>query len=363
MNSLDKHFSQKLQELQNAELLRHIRNYDDSLVDFASNDYLGLLGDQRIKNASIDAINKYGVGAGASRLITGNSALYDDLEDVISNYYGKEGGCVFSSGYAANLGAISALVGRGDLIIADKLSHACIIDGAQLSGAKFMRFRHNDYEHLEKLLLDHRSDYNKCLVITESIFSMDGDRADIKLLNEIAHKYNAWSYVDYAHDIETEKYVNTEAQPDIVMGTFSKGFASLGGYVCASDIVINYLKSKSKTLIYSTALPPSVLASSIESVKIVKTEKYRSQKALNNAGYFCNKMGLDAPESQIVPVILGDENKVISIRSEVENNGIIISAIRPPTVPKDTSRLRVSFSYNHNESQIDDLIKILKNIL
>lgn len=358
MSDLDKHFSTKIVELKSKKLLRSIRNYSDKLLDFSSNDYLGLKKDEEIKSLAKQAIDKYGVGAGASRLLTGNSPLYDELESSIANYHAKQSACVFSSGYAANIGSIPALVGKGDLIIADKLSHSCIIEGAKLSDAKLIRYSHNDYSHLEKLLSQNRGKYTNCLLVTEAVFSMDGDRADIAKLNVLAKKYKAWTFVDYAHEITP-----SEVKPDVVMGTFSKAFASLGGYVCANGAVIDYIKTKAKSLIYSTALPSSVLATSIASVKRLSNNSNLAKQSIENANYFSELMGITKSNSQIVPIIIGSEKAVLDTHKELESEGFIVSAIRPPTVPKGTSRLRFSFSASHTKEQIEKLAKAVKTVL
>lgn len=359
MSQLDKYFSAKLDELRDASRLRTIRNFERSLIDFSSNDYLGLRFDVRLTNASKQAIDEYGTGSGASRLLTGNSPLYDALEVEIASCYGKESACVFSSGYTANIGAIGALVEKGDLIIVDKLSHSCILEGSMLSGAKLLRFKHNNLRHLEKLLTDNRENYRNCMIISESTFSMDGDRANIKKINTLAKQYDCFTYVDFAHEIKKIK-----ESPDVLMGTFSKAFGSLGGYVCGSKKVVDYIKTKAKSLIYSTALPASVLASSLEAVRIFnnKDGKKLACKALDNARYFCDRMALPEAKSQIVPIIIGDDKKVLELQKQIEGKGFIVSAIRPPTVPEGTARLRFSFSASHDKSHLDKLVDILKGL-
>ena len=358
MNELDKHFSDKIEELNSKNLLRTIRNYDESLLNFSSNDYLGLINNIEIKQASSQALQLFGAGAGASRLLTGNSDLYNNLEAAIAKIYSKESACVFSSGYTANIGAISSIVGSRDLIIADKLSHSCIIEGAKLSGAKLIRYNHNDYSHLKKILEKERGDYKNCLIISEAVFSMDGDRVDVTKLNQVAKANEAWTYIDYAHDI-----IPDDDKPDIVMGTFSKAFASLGGYVCASEPIIDYIKSKAKSLIYSTALPPSVLAASSKAVEIYNADKGLAFSAIENAKHFAVLLNITQPESQIVPIIFGDEDSVLKAQKKLEEQGFVVSAIRSPTVPAGTSRLRFSFSASHTQEQIESLAKAVIKLL
>ncbi len=357
MTQLDKYFSEKLAKLESDNLLRTIRSYGSNLVDFSSNDYLGLKNNEDIKTAAIEATKKYGTGAGSSRLVSGNSKLYDELEDSISDYYSKTSACVFSSGYSANQSSIPALVGKGDLIIADKLSHSCIIEGAQLSNAKFLRFKHNDYSNLKKILTEERWKYRSCIIISEAVFSMDGDKADISKITKLSKEYRAWSYIDYAHEI-----LPHEIYADIVMGTFSKAFASLGGYVCASDEVIKYIKTSAKGLIYSTALPPSILSASNKAVLYSQKHPELANEAIKNAEYFCDILELPSPASQIVPVILGEEKRTLEAQQNLLKQGFLVSAIRPPTVPKNTSRLRFSFSASHSKEQIAKLTESVKNL-
>jgi len=329
------------------------------LISFCSNDYFALSQNSAVKKAAIDAIKKFGVGAGASRYVTGNNSLYTKLEKEIASYKKCDDAIIFSSGYATAIGVVPALAGEGDLIVADRLIHSSLIDGAKLSGAKLMRFLHNDFLHAKKILEENRGKFKKCLIITETVFSMDGDVGCVSQLLELAKKFDAILISDDAHGLGQKQI--THAQ-HLQLGTFSKSFGSLGGYVAGEKNLIDYLRNFAKSQIYSTALPPSILAASLASLKIIK-QKNPAKIALENAKYFCELMNLPKPQSAIVPIILGDEKTVLKIAREVEKNGILISAIRPPTVEPGKSRLRITFSFAHKKDQIKNLAKILtKNL-
>ncbi|MFZ4125683.1 MAG: aminotransferase class I/II-fold pyridoxal phosphate-dependent enzyme [Rickettsiales bacterium] len=317
-------------------------------ISFSCNDYLGLSQHPKVIEAAIEATKAYGVGAGASRLITGNHPLYAQLEKTIAHKKKTEAALVLGSGYLTNLGVIPALVGKGDLIIADKLVHACIIDGAQLSGATLKRFKHNDMEDLARLLAS-RSDYENCLIVTDHVFSMDGDIAPLKAMRALADKHDAWLMADDAHGLGI---ITPEAEPHIWMGTLSKAAGSYGGYIAASQKVIDYLITSARSFIFSTGLPPATLAAANEALKLMTPEL--ATKALANAKRF-------NPNAQttIVPVILGDEIAALEKSKQLEAAGLLVQAIRPPTVPAGTARLRVAFSALHSEAMVDDLLKAL----
>jgi 8-amino-7-oxononanoate synthase len=326
-------------------------------ISFASNDYFGLSQNAEVKKAAISAIKKFGVGAGASRFVTGNNSLYQKLEKEISVYKNCDDALIFSSGYSSAIGVIPAMVVEGDLIIADRLIHSSLIDGAKLSGAKLMRFLHNDVAHAKKILSENRSKFKQCLIITETIFSMDGDVGEIEELLKLATEFNAILISDDAHGLGDKKQ-NFSSENHLQIGTFSKAFGSLGGYACGDKITIDYLRNFAKSQIYSTALPPSILAACLASLKIIK-KKNLGKRALENAQYFCDLMKLPKSKSAIIPIILGEEKTVLKIAREVEKNGMLISAIRPPTVEKGKARLRITFSSSHSKKQIEKLAEIL----
>jgi 8-amino-7-oxononanoate synthase len=379
--NLDNLLNKKLEDLASQNLLRKLRDSErlkvahiirdgKKYISFSCNDYLGLANDERLKKAAIKATEKYGVGAGASRLITGNNPLYTELENIIAKQHNVESAAVFGSGYMANLGAISALMEENDLIIADKLSHSCIIEGAKLSGAEMKRFLHNDLTSLENLLSKNRDNYKNCLVVTEAVFSMDGDAPNLQEMANMCKKYDAWLMIDYAHDLS--HFTSNFQLPTsnlIIMGTLSKAIGAYGGYIAGSQTLIDYLKTSCKTLMFTTALPPSVLATCIESYTIVYSEKWRVEKALDNAKYFidldCHFHGNDTEfvGSQIVPIIIGEAEKALEVSTKLYESGFLVHAIRPPTVPTNTSRLRFSFSALHERKDIEKVTEILGKLI
>lgn len=334
-----------------------VKRGSKKFISFCCNDYLGLSQDKSVKKAAIDAIKKFGVGARASRYVTGNNSLYTKLEKQLAKFKKTEDAIVFSSGYATAIGVIPALVGEGDLIVADRLIHSSLIDGSKLSGAKLMRFLHNDVAHAKKILEENRSKSKKCLILTETVFSMDGDLGKISELSKLADEFDCILLSDDAHGLGLHK--NFPAKNHLQMGTFSKAFGSLGGYVAGEKNLIDYLRNFSKSQIYSTALPPSILAASLASLKII-VQKNPGKKALENAKYFCELMDLPNPESAIVVMIIGDNKKVLDIAAKVAQKGFLISAIRPPTVEPGKSRLRITFCAAHKKSHIEKLANELK---
>lgn len=330
------------------------------LISFCCNDYLALSHHPKVKAAAIAAIKEFGVGARASRYITGNNSLYGKLEKQIARWKKTDDAIVFSSGYASAIGTIPALVDQHDLIIADRLIHSSLIDGAKLSGARLMRFRHNDVEHCHKILNESRHKFRKCLIVTETVFSMDGDVGKVSKLLELAHQFDCFLLSDDAHGTATRKVESDVAH--LQMGTLSKAVGALGGYVAGNKILIDYLRNFAKSAIYSTALPPAILAASSAALEIISKENL-GQKSLENAEYFCRLMELPKPESSIVIIVLGDSKKVLEVAKEVSEKGFLISAIRPPTVEPKGARLRLTFSAAHQKQQINGLVKALKEVL
>ena len=336
-----------------------VRRNNQNLISFACNDYLGLSHNSALKKSAISAIKKYGVGARASRYITGNNILYGKLEKALAKFYKNDDALVFSSGYSCAVGVVKALVGEGDLIIADKLIHACLIDGAQLSQAKFIRFDHNNIEHCLQILQKNRHQYKKCLIVTETIFSMDGDVGKITELLNLAKQFDAILLSDDAHGLGQNILPHSR---HLQMGTLSKAFGSLGGFVVGDKILIEYLRQFSRSAIYSTALPPAILASSIQALKII-SKKNLAQKSVENAQFFCQLMNFSKPESSIVIIKIGESKKTVEIAKKVAENGFLIGAIRPPTVPQNQARLRLTFSASHRKNDIKKLAKILREII
>jgi len=345
------------------------------LLDFSSNDYLGLSGDKRLKEACISGVKRFGTGSSASRLLSGDLKIFGELEERVAEFKGKESALVFNTGYQANVGIISAFCGRGDAVFCDRLSHASIIDGARQSGAKFFRFGHNDLEHLEGLLEKEGGRFSNRLVVTESVFSMDGDKGVLRGLVELRARYGFVLLVDEAHatgvfGMRGSGVVEEEGvseQVDLVMGTFSKALGSFGAYVACSKSVKDYLVNVCRSFIYSTALPPGVIAANIEALNIVRDEPFRREELLENAEYFRGRLaeaGLEVRgESQIVPVITGDNRETVRVSEEMINRGYWIGGIRPPTVPEGEGRLRFSLSYEHKREVLDKVVEEMVEIV
>jgi 8-amino-7-oxononanoate synthase len=329
-----------------------------TLISFSDNDYLGLAHHPETLTAARAALEKYGTGAGASRLVTGNYPLYAELETLLAHYKGTQAACVFGSGYLANIGAIPALVGAGDLILADKFIHACMYDAARLSGATIMRFAHNKLEHCRMLLEANRAEHHHCLILTETVFSMDGDRAPLGELQALAGEFDAWLMTDDAHGLGVLPEASVAA--DIQMGTLSKAAGSYGGYVCGSQTLIDYLKTASRSLIYSTGLPPAAVGASIAALGIISRDKALTEKPLAHARYFTSLLGLPEAQSAIAPVILKENDKALAASALLEARGFLVAAIRPPTVPEHTARLRFAFSALHSKKQIEQVVAIIK---
>lgn len=368
MPALDATLQQKIARLEAEQRLRRLHETaveegawvmrgGRRLLNFSSNDYLGISQHPQVKAAAQGAVGRYGAGAGASRLVTGNHPLYAELETALARHKSTEAALVFGSGYLANVGAITALMGRSDLILADKLAHACILDGARLSGAKLLRFAHNDAADCARLLAAHRASHGQCLVITETVFSMDGDTAPLADLRTICDQYDAWLMTDDAHGLGQLLPVPVEVQ----MGTLSKAFGAYGGYVCGSSTLIRYLASSARSFIFTTGLPPATIAAAIAALKVMHNEPERLRIPLQRARQFTDALGLPPAQSQIVPLVIGSEEQALKASQRLEEAGFLVSAIRPPTVPEGTSRLRFSFSSLHEDCDISNLIKVIKN--
>lgn len=370
MSSLELFAKQQLEKSTLLNQVRRIRtcayvdeNYvmreNKKLISFSCNDYLGLSMHPLVKQAARNAVEKYGASGRASRLVTGNNPLYLELETLLAKIKDTEAALVFGSGYLANIGIIPALVGKGDLILADKLVHASLIDGCKLSGAKLLRFTHNSLASCERILKMRRKEYKNCLLVTEHIFSMDGDIAPIDALCGLAEKYDTWLITDDAHGLGIINNTYSK-KPHIQMGTLSKAAGSYGGYVCAQKTVIDYLIGAARSLVYSTSLPPATLAASIAALKIIINDENLCAKPLENAILFTKLLGIADATSPIVPLVIGDETKAILAAQILENRGFLVTAIRPPTVPRGTSRLRFAFSGLHKASDIEKLVKVIK---
>jgi 8-amino-7-oxononanoate synthase len=356
MTSLDDFARAKLEALRSGALLRTLPGANRAALNFCSNDYLGLAHDPRLKAAAAAAL-EHGAGAGASRLVTGNHALYEELETKIAALKGEQTALVFGSGYLANIGTIPALVGPGDLILADELSHACMMSGAKLSGATLQVFRHNDIHDLRRLLDEHRAAAGNCLVLTEGVFSMDGDLAPLPDIIAVARDHNAWVMTDDAHGLGVigdgrGSAAHWNARPDVQMGTLSKAVGSYGGYVAASRPVIDLLVNRARSLVYATGLPPAVVAASIAGLDIIASDPALCARPLALAQTFTARANLPAAQSAIVPVVLGEPEAALEASAALERQGLLVTAIRPPTVPANTARLRITFSAAHREEEV-----------
>jgi 8-amino-7-oxononanoate synthase len=338
-------------------------------LNFSSNDYLALANDPVLKQAGVDAMEKYGVGAGSSRLVSGNLQPYEDLERRLAAFKAKEAAVVFSSGYAANVGTITALVGERDAVILDKLDHASIIDGARQSGATIRVYPHKNLKRLEAILQQSGS-FRRTLIVTETVFSMDGDLAPLAEIVELKEKHGAWLMIDEAH--ATGLYAKNrrglaeaagvEDKIEVTLGTLSKAVGCLGGFVVGSQVLIDFLRNRARSLIYSTALPPAVCAAAAAAVDFIMSEDghQRRDQLWRNVSQMKN--GLSAlgiqneSRSPITPIIIGDEAATMEISRRLYERGIFVPAIRFPTVPKGKARLRVTVTAAHEQPDIEQFL-------
>ncbi len=343
-------------------------------LSFCSNNYLGFANNSFVISAVKEAVDKYGWGAGASRLVSGNMTLHETLENKISRFKEKESAIVFPTGYMANIGAISSLVTRGDLVICDKLNHASIIDGCRLSGADFRVYAHCDIKKLENILKK-SSKYSKKLIVTDSVFSMDGDLAPLPDIVSIASRYQAIVMVDEAHGTGVfgkegrgvVEHFGLNKEIHVVMGTFSKAIGSLGGYVCGDEDLINFLRNKARSFMYTTALPPAVCAASITGIKLIQENPSIRESLWKNIRYVKDKLGrlnlnIIKSESPIIPILIGDADKAVGVSKALYEKGILIPAIRPPTVPANSSRLRMTVMSTHTREDLDRLLAALDGV-
>lgn len=337
------------------------------LMSFSCNDYLNLSQHPAIKQAAIAAVEKYGAGSGASRLVTGNHPLYAELEARLAAIKQTEAAVVFGSGYLANAGIIPVLVGPKDLVLADELSHACLFAGAQLSRGKVMMFRHNDLDHLRMLMAEHRDFYEHVLIVTDGVFSMDGDLAPLAELNEIANEFDAWLMSDDAHGLGvvgggrgSSFNANSHVPIPLQMGTLSKAVGAYGGYLCASAPVIDLIRNRARTLIYSTGLPPSSIAASIAALDLIEREPGYAALPVEKAKAFTRRANLPDAQSSIVPVIIGEEEATLAASRLLADEGYLAAAIRPPTVAAGTARLRLTFTAQHPDDAIERLADIVR---
>ncbi len=343
------------------------------VINFAGNDYLAMARDPAVVAAATQALERYGAGAGASRLVCGTLPCHTALERQLAALKGYPEALLFASGYAANVGVIPALVGRGDLILLDRLAHASLVDGALLSRATVRRFKHNNVGHMDEILRMLGGRFRRRLVVTESVFSMDGDVAPLEELVAAAERHEAMTLVDEAHatglfgpaGAGRVRELGLEGHVTISMGTLSKALGSSGGFVACGEPVKRWLVQRARSLVYSTALPPAAAGAACGALEImaqrpgagaeVLERAARLRVELRNAGF-----NTGASASQIVPVMVGDNEKAVQLAARLRNRGIIVAAIRPPTVPEGTARLRISVTFAHSPSNLSRLVQELR---
>lgn len=378
MSTLDQFASEKLADLESRHLRRRlvatartdgvwVERSGRRLLSFSCNDYLGLSHHPSVKAAAIAAIERYGVGSGASRLITGNHPLFAELEGRLARLKETESACVFGSGYLANAGIIPALIGPDDLVLVDALSHACVWAGAKLTGGAVMPFRHNDVAHAEELIAARRAKYARALIATDGVFSMDGDLAPLHALAALAQTYDAWLLSDDAHGIGvvgggrgSSFAQGRKADVPLQMGTLSKAIGGYGGYLCASEPVIELIRNRARSFVFSTGLPPAMVAAAIAALELIERDPDYASLPVKKARDFTRHLGLKEAESPIVPIVIGDEAAALDASRLLEGEGFLVVAIRPPTVPAGTARLRIAFNAAHPDAEIARLAEIVR---
>lgn len=378
-------FRQDLEQLSQQDLYRSRRVIDGpqsvvlnvngkSVINFSSNDYLGLANHPEVVAAFKNAVDQYGVGSGSAHLICGHSRAHHALEEELAEFTGREKALLFSTGYMANVGVISALVGRGDYVLEDRLNHASLLDGGLLSRAQFSRFKHADYADLQAHMLNSAG---RKLVVSDGVFSMDGDLADLPLLVELVDQYQAGLLIDDAHGFGVlgkngggivEHFGLTQNQVPILMGTLGKAFGTFGAFVAGSDELIEWLIQKARSYVFTTALPPAVAEATRTSLRLLQTESWRREHLQALIARFrlgALQQGLQLMDSftPIQPILVGDSQQVMTISSALLERGFLLSPIRPPTVPKGTARLRVTFSAEHQYHQVDALLDALSKVI
>jgi 8-amino-7-oxononanoate synthase len=373
---------QKIMEMGVYPYFRTIESEQDTVVKidgkdvimFGSNSYLGLTNHPKLKEASIAAINKYGSGCAGSRFLNATLDLHLELEEKLANFVGKEGALVFSTGFQVNLGVISSIPGRHDYIIIDDLDHACIIDGARLAFAKVMKYKHNDMESLEKVLKRCELDKIK-LIAVDGVFSMEGDLAKLPEICALAEKYQANIFVDDAHGLGvvgshgrgTADHFGLTDKVDLIMGTFSKSLASIGGFIAANNETINYLKHNARSLMFSASIAPGNAASVIAALDIMLEEPERIQKLWDNTHYalkLLKEAGFDTghTETPIIPIYIRDDYKTFALTKELLKEGIFVNPVVSPAVPSTSSLIRYSLMATHSFEQIEESVEKITKI-
>ena len=386
MKSMDAMLQAQLDQRQQQFLYRHrthvasgcnsvLQVEGKALVNFCSNDYLGLASHPEIAAALKAGVDQYGTGSGASHLISGHSSAHQQLEEQLAEFTGRPRALLFSTGYMANMGVINALVGRHDLVLEDQLNHASLLDGGHLSRADYKRYKHNNLQQLDYLLGN--STASRKLIVTDGVFSMDGDLAPLPQLSELAAQHNGWLMVDDAHGMGVlgatgaglvEQQGLSVEQVPVLMGTLGKSFGTFGAFIAGSEALIETLIQFARTYIYTTALPPAIAAASSASLAIVRREHWRREHLQSLIRRFrsgAQQLGLQLMDSQtpIQPVLINNDQLVMQINQQLRSRGFMVGAIRPPTVPAGSGRLRITLSANHSHQQIDQLLDNLQACL
>jgi glycine C-acetyltransferase/8-amino-7-oxononanoate synthase len=378
-----KFLTEELKELEQSGLYRRLRTITSNqeshvtiggkdYISFSSNNYLGLASHPKVKESAINAIKFYGCGAGASRLIVGTMELHTKLEERIAQFENKPAAILFCTGYVANVGVITSIVRPGDAVIIDHLNHASIVDAARLSGAKLLVYPHKDMKKLENILKRYK-EYARRLIVTDTVFSMDGDFAPLSEIVRLAKKYDAMTMVDEAHATgvigETGRgvceYYGVSKDIDIIMGTLSKAVGSLGGFVVGSGELISYLHNKARSFIYTTALPPAVCAASMAAFDIIEGEpelrhKFWERVAIVRDGLLGLGYNLVSTDSHIMPILIGSEKTAMEMSRYLYENGVLVPGIRYPTVEKGNARLRITVMVTHTRKDITKLLSVLE---
>lgn len=343
------------------------------VINLCSNNYLGFANHPRLIEASKKALDQYGVGAGAVRTIVGNMRIHEELEEKIASFKKEEAALVYQSGFLCNLGVIQAITTEKDLIVSDELNHASIIDGVKLSKADRAVYKHSNMADLERILIEKRSSYEQVLIITDGVFSMDGDLANLPDIVKLAKKYGALTYVDDAHGSGvlgengrgTVDYYHLHGQVDFIIGTLSKAIGVVGGYVCGSKAMKSFLLHRSRPHLFSTSMQPSAAAAIIEAFNLLESTTEYTEKLWDNARYLKARlvqMGFDIGHSQtpITPIIIGDEVKTMAFSKQLLDNGVYVSGIIFPTVQKGKGRIRVMVSALHTKDILDQALDIIE---
>lgn len=360
-----------LQGANDAEIMLN----DKGVINLSSNNYLGFANHPRLKKAAIDAVERYGAGAGAVRTIVGNMSIHEELEKLLAEFKREEAAFIYQSGFNCNAGTIQAVTEAGDLIISDELNHASIIDGSRLSRADRKIFIHSDMNHLEEVLRENRDKHKNVLIITDGVFSMDGDIAKLPEIVTLAEKYEAMTYVDDAHGSGvlgengrgTVDHFKLHGRVDFSIGTLSKAIGVVGGYVAGSKTMYEWLNHRARPVLFSTSLPPAAVGAIIEAIKMLMESSQYTDKLWDNANHF--KKGLSAlgfntgnSETPITPVIIGEEAEAMKFSKKLLEKGVFVSAIVFPTVPKGTGRVRCMVTAGHTKEQLDRAVEIFKEV-